>query len=943
MKDNKEAKKELISEIKKLRKRIDKLETLEAEHKHVEEEQRERTKLYRTVLQKLPDIVYRIDPDGHFTFISNSVRILGYEPEELVGKHLSKVIHPDDVKSFSRFITLPKHKGKVTGDKNRPKLIDERRTGKRKTKDFEVRLIPKTFGRRKKDLKEKIGTVFTLGDVSATGFFEADIHEKNKKFLGTLGIIRDITERKKAEEALKQRNEFLSNIIESLSHPFYVIDVNDYMIKMANYATIGRSSEEITTCYALTHKIDKPCGCEEHRCPLEETKKTKKPVTLEHIHYDKDGNVRNVEVHAYPIFDGEGNVVQIIEYCLDITERKRIESKLKQNENMLRQIIDTTPNCIFVKDRNGMYLMVNKKMVELHSTTPEELVGKYDYEIAQKWFETVDYNEFRKAEQDVIDNKKTLFIIEEPFVYNDGTERWFQTKKIPFELEDNQNCLLVISTDITERKQAEEALRESEERFRNIYENALLGIFRTTPDGRILMANPALVKMLGFSSFEKLAQRNLEEEGYEPQYDRSVFKKRIEREGQVSGLESAWLRPDGTTLYFRENARIVRNDAGDVLYYEGTVEDITERKQAEQALKMSEEKFRTVFATSPDIIYLTDVKGSILDANLALLKLVGLPLDQIRQKNVSDFFIGDNFEELLRVADRLKAGEEIRGLEVHARISGGEVRDFEIHATPLKENGRVTKLLSVARDITERKKAEEEIKQHQRMLEASEKELKSFSRRILSIREEEKKNLSVSLHHEVGSLAVALSSNLSNIEEEIKDNNLKGALKVIEKGKTMLGQVIKRLKRMAVDLRPPDLDIIGLPDALRVYFSNVTKQAGIGINFSVGVDYKRINDKAAITLYRIVQETINNVIKHSDAKQVKIELKSLKNRIELNVCDDGKGFDTGKSVRGAKMRMGIRGMREMAESLGGTFNIKSTPGQGTEITVTLPNIEKQKS
>jgi len=228
------------------------------------------------------------------------------------------------------------------------------------------------------------------------------------------------------------------------------------------------------------------------------------------------------------------------------------------------------------------------------------------------------------------------------------------------------------------------------------------------------------------------------------------------------------------------------------------------------------------------------------------------------------------------------------------------------------------------------------------MLKASERELKNFSRRILSIREEEKKNLSISLHHEVGSLAVALSSNLSNIEEEIKDNDLKGALEVIEKGKTMLGKVIIRLKKMAVDLRPPDLDITGLPDALRVHFSNVTKQSGIEIDFSVDVDYKRINDDAAINLYRIVQEAINNVIKHSEAKKVEVELKSLKNGIELNVCDDGNGFDTGKSVREAKMRMGIRGMREMAESLGGTFNIKSTPEQGTEIVVTLPNIEKQK-
>jgi PAS domain S-box-containing protein len=124
----------------------------------------------------------------------------------------------------------------------------------------------------------------------------------------------------------------------------------------------------------------------------------------------------------------------------------------------------------------------------------------------------------------------------------------------------------------------ERQVKESEERFRNVFENSPMGIYRTTPDGHILMANPVLVCMLGYSSAEELLRRDLENEGFHPGHTRSEFKQRIEHEGQIAGLESAWLRKDGSTLWVRENAKAIRQN-GDILYYEGTVEDITQRKR----------------------------------------------------------------------------------------------------------------------------------------------------------------------------------------------------------------------------------------------------------------------------------------------------------------------------------------------------------------------------
>lgn len=138
-----------------------------------------------------------------------------------------------------------------------------------------------------------------------------------------------------SREHIQQQNEFLNDVLESLPHPFYVIDTNDYTIKLANSAARKDELSEDATCYMLNHNRDKPCEGADEPCPLEEIKATKKPMVVEHTHYDQEGNPKHVEVHGYPIFDDNQNVSQIIEYCLDITARKQAEKKLKKKMDEL--------------------------------------------------------------------------------------------------------------------------------------------------------------------------------------------------------------------------------------------------------------------------------------------------------------------------------------------------------------------------------------------------------------------------------------------------------------------------------------------------------------------------------------------------------------------------------------------------------------------------------
>ena len=274
------------------------------------------------------------------------------------------------------------------------------------------------------------------------------------------GIAEDITERKRGEEKIKQQNEYLNNVIESLSHPFYVIDARDYKITMANSASgIAEISEGIT-CYALIHDRSKPCSGE-HPCPLENVKKTGKPTVMEHIHFDKSGNRRFFEIRGYPIFDNKGNVLQMIEYNLDITERKKVEEELKKISSEQQIILDSVQATIWYKDTKNNVVRINKASAEYVGMKKEEIEGKSAYDLfpdeAEKYF---------KDDLEVINSGEPKLGIIEQMQIATGEKRWVRTDKVPYRNEDGEVIgIIAFIIDITEQRRMEDAIRESEEKL----------------------------------------------------------------------------------------------------------------------------------------------------------------------------------------------------------------------------------------------------------------------------------------------------------------------------------------------------------------------------------------------------------------------------------------------------------------------------------------------
>lgn len=282
-----------------------------------------------------------------------------------------------------------------------------------------------------------------------------------------------------------------------------------------------------------------------------------------------------------------------VSYEKDITERKQAELALSQRESYLSAIIENQPGLLWLKDKESSFLAVNQKFaISNGKKSRQELVGKTDFDI----WPTELAEKYRRDDFMIMERGKPVVVEEQ--IYDQGIMRWFETFKNP--VYDGQGTLMGTTGyahDITERKRMElelleskEKAEESEERFRSLYENSTIGLYRTSPDGKILLANPTLVKMLLFDSYEDLCKRNLEMEGFDTSHERKEFVERIEKEKVIIGLESVWNRKDNTPIYVRESAKAISDSNGKTLYYDGTIENITERKRIDLELLESKEK-----------------------------------------------------------------------------------------------------------------------------------------------------------------------------------------------------------------------------------------------------------------------------------------------------------------------------------------------------------------
>jgi len=379
------------------------------------------------------------------------------------------------------------------------------------------------------------------------------------------------------------------------------------------------------------------------------------------------------------------------------------------------------------------------------------------------------------------------------------------------------------------------------------------------------------------------------------------------------------LSKEGTRVPIEVRARFIRTPAGKPIGIQSIFRDLSERQRLERTVKTSEAKYRTIFAASPDFIYLTDSGGKLLDANPALLDWQGLSLAELQQRHFLDFLASDNREEVMRAFAALQQEQTVRGLEVRAHNKQGEIREFEVNAAPLPKPGGDLEILSIARDLTERRRAEAA--------------LATLSRQLLEAQESERHRLAYELHDELGQGLTTLKLMLQMLKgiPEAGAQQLRDSIQLVD-------DLILRARTLSLDLRPLMLDELGLVATLHWYVYRQEQRVGFVAHFATDALKPRPHPAVETACFRVVQEALTNVARHAQARHVWVEVRQHDSNLSLCIRDDGVGFDVPTTVKRARQgaSFGVLGMEERLRLVGGHLEIHSTPGNGTTISAHVP-------
>jgi len=680
-----------------------------------------------------------------------------------------------------------------------------------------------------------------------------------------------------------------------------ILTDGDFKIVQANLAAsqlFGRPLDEIIgkTCYQLLHGTDR----HPKECPLAKAKKTKKHEDAE-FYLPQKGIW--VIASVDPILDDQGEVSSAVHIIRDITDRKRAEELLRKERDRAQKYLDVAAVMLVAIDTEQRVGLINKKGCEILGYSEEEITAKnwFDNFIPKRIKEEVKgvFNKLLCGEADAPE------YYENPILTKDGVERliaWHNTV-----LRDDKGKVIATlgsGEDITERRQAEQALRESEEKYRDLFENAAEAIITLDLNGHITGANK-LVEKYGFKKEELLGRKYIDfvVETFRPKSAEDF--ETLVRGSPVQGEMEAATPTGRIAVEYRDNP-IMRE--GKVVGVQMILTDVTVRKRAEREIA----KLAKFPEENPNPVLRVSSEGAVLYSNkpgLILLNTWGLQVGQSLPGHLH----------------RLVLGALSSGQTQEFENNCGS-RTFSIQLVPIGESNYVN---VYGLDITQEKLAKQRLIQDRA-------QLKSLTSQLTLTEERERRRLAAELHDRIGQSLVISKIKLEALRKSGRSRKLDKALEDVCNS---IGQTIQDTRTLTFDLSSPVLYELGFETAVSHWLTeHIQKKHGIKSEFEDDGRPKPLDDDIRVLLFRDVRELLINVVKHARAAKVKVSVRRVDDRISVRVEDNGVGFDP-KNVASVSTKnggFGLFSIRHRLEELGCHLQIDSAPGRGCIVTMTAP-------
>jgi|GEM_PF-143923 len=651
------------------------------ERKKAEEALRRSEEKYRTILESMDEAYFELDLKGNYTFVNESqCRFMGYTRDELVGMNYRSYVSPETAARAYQVFNEIYH------------------TGEKKTLlDYEVSC---------KDGRK------IMVEMSASL-----VRGHSGEPIGFRGVGRDVTDRILAEKALRESERKYRLLAENLQDVIWVLDTNlKYVYVSPSVMQLrGYTPEE-----AMQQTLDQILTPESYRKAMDAFAQESNSVRNGHTHgrewartlelelLRKDGSTVWTDVTVSILYDGEGRPEGLLGISRDITDRKQAEMQLRESEERWQFALEGAGDGVWDYDIENDRVYRSRRWKEMLG------YGEGDIDESPRAGVNLIHPEDREKSDAILDRhlrgEIPVYISEHRVRCKDGTYKWILDRGKVIRWSEGGRPLRIIGTqtDITERKQAEESLKLSEERYRSLFDGMLDGVYRSTHEGRFMDINSAMVEMFGYSSKEEMLQIDVAKELYFTPEDRGSH---LIDSGHQETDVYRMRRRDGSEIWVEDHGRYIHDEQGSILIHEGTLRDVTERVRAEETIRKSEERYRTIFENTATANIIVAEDTTILLANGNFEQLTGYTRQELEGKiRWTDFVVTEELERMIEYhrARRSEPGSAPSVYEFKARIRSGEVRNLFMSVSMIPDTRE-----SVASiiDMTERKYAEDALKQ----------------------------------------------------------------------------------------------------------------------------------------------------------------------------------------------------------------------------------------